>query len=284
MGTTPFDYHNNEGNHGNYQFTPLKELVNELLFEYSDSDHILKNTKRSRILHYVKDGIRKFNKQVFKDIRAIEITVPENLSIAMPHNFVDYVRISLVVEDPATNSFRLMPLDVNNNMNIADGYLQDHDAEILFDQQGGILMADASNVYNKPYKKYQFTSDPMGGYFEKDTSKLSKFGEFVVDERHGKIAFSSDLFDKEIVLEYLSDGLEFDTYGEEEIKVHKQLIPVVQEWVYYSCIKGKKNVSRSDKTAALNRFKAVKHQAKLERAKFNFLDIAKALRTSSKRL
>lgn len=276
---TPFDYHDNEDNHGNYQYIPLKELVNTLEFEFSDEDHILKNIRRSRILNSAKNGIRKFNKQTFNDVLAMEITVPENLVFALPHNFVGYVRCSIVVEDPVTNSYRLKPLDINRNMNIADGYLQDHNAEILFDEAGGILMADSTNVYAKPYKKYQFdiSSQPT-----KDTSKLSKYGEFTIDERKGKIAFSSDLYDKEIVLEYVSDGLEFDTYNEGAISIHKDLVELIKSWVFYECIKGKKNVSATAIETARRSMKTAEHQAKLDRADLNLLEISRAMRTSSK--
>lgn len=278
---TPYDYHNNEDNHGNYQYMPLKELVNTLEFEFNDEDHILKNTRRSRILNHAKNGIREYNKQTFNDILAMEITVPENLVFALPHNFVSYVRCSLVIEDPVTNSYRLKPLDINRNMNIADGYLQDHNAEILFDESGGILMADSTNVYAKPYKKYYFdtTSQPT-----KDTSKLSKYGEFTIDERKGKIAFSSDLYDKEIVLEYVSDGLEFDTYNEGEISIHKDLVKVLKEWVFYESIKGKRNVSATAIETARRRMKTAEHQAKLDRSDLNLLEISRAMRLSSKNL
>ena len=279
---TPYDYHTEEDKHGSYQYVALKAIVNDLEFEFSDDNHYLKSVKRSRILYWSKEAIRKFNKQVFDDVRAAEITVPENLTLALPHNFVDYVRVSVVVEDPATESYRLKPLNINTEMNIADGYLQDHDAEILFDEDGGILMADASNVYNKPYKKYHFDSNPIGKQFEKDTSKLSKFGEFTIDKRHGKIAFSSDLYDKEIVIEYVSDGLEFDTYNDEVIKVHKNLISLVKDWVYYALIKATR-VSQSEKKRALDRYKTELHQAKLDNANFDFIQIARVLRISSKR-
>ena len=140
-------------------------------------------------------------------------------------------------------------------------------------------MADASNVYAKPYKKYAFDtySQPT-----KDTSKLSKYGEFTIDERKGKIAFSSDMYDKEIVLEYVSDGLEFDTYNEGSISVHKDLVRVLKEWVFYESIKGKRNVSASVIETARRRLRTVEHQAKLDRADLNLLEISRAMRSSSK--
>ncbi len=276
---TPFDYHSDEANHGNYQYIPLKEIVNTLLLEFSDDDHYLKNVRRTTLLSHAKNAIRKFNKQVFNDVRAMEITVPTSLVIAMPHNYVDYVRVSVVIDDNGT--YRLKPLNINKNMNIADGYLQDHDAEILFDEDGGILMADSSNIYARPYKKYEFDNSSQRTL---DTSQLSKYGEFTIDERRGKIGFSSDLSDREIVLEYVSDGLEFDTYGEEQIRVHKDVVELIKENVYFSCISGKVNVPANEKERARRRYLTTKHEAKLDRSGLDFLEISKAMNLSSKNI
>ncbi len=122
---TPYDYHTDKALHGGYQYVPFNDIVNSFLVKKTDDDHILKNTKRTIIIDHLKDGIRKLNKQVFKDVLAVEITVPEHLSFTLPHNYVDYVRVSLVLFDEKTNAYRLKPLNLNTNMSIAEGYLQD---------------------------------------------------------------------------------------------------------------------------------------------------------------
>jgi len=280
--TTPFKYHNDEDNHGSYQYIPLKDIVNSLQIKYSDSDHLLKNIRRSKLLLYAKEGIREYNKQVFNDVHAIEITVPEKLWFALPHNFVSYVRCSIVILDETTGSYRLKPLNINNRINIAEGYLQDHDAEILFDERGYILTADALNTYNKPYKKYSIDSFTVKGDKSLDTSKFSKYGEFDIDERLGKIVFSSDLYDQEIVLEYVSDGLAYDTYAEGEIKVHKDVVPLINQYVYFNCVAGRQNVSQSEKERARRRLKTVEHNTKLVRAKFDMLEIGRTIQSKTK--
>lgn len=279
---TPYDYHSNEDNHGSYQYITLKDIVNSLQIKYSDSDHILKNIRRSKLLLYAKEGIREYNKQVFNEIYACEITVPENLSFALPHNFVSYARCSIVVLDENTNSYRLKPLNINTNISIADGYLQDHNAEILFDEEGNILTADVLNAYGKPFKKYDIEPFSISGNKSLDTSKLSRYGEFTIDERRGKIVFSSDLYDKEIVLEYVSDGLADDTYDEGVVKVHKEMVPLINEHVYFNCIVGLKNVSLSEKERARRRLRTVKHETKIARAKFSMLELGKTVLSKSK--
>lgn len=293
---TPHDYHTDITKHGSYQYVPLKDIVNDMWLNTQEDDSILKNVRRYRILNKVKDAIRKHNKQVFKDILAMEITVPDDLSFVLPHDFVDYVRVSLIVTDPVTGSFRLQPLNINNNIQTAVGYLQDNNWDILFDQDGYILKADSSNAYNKPYKRYEFNTSSYGGYFYNnnysgrsnnpplDTTKLSKYGEFQIDERRGEIVFSSDLSDKDIVMEYISDGLSFDTYAEGDISVHKDALSVVKDWAYFSLIEHNRSVPLNEKNRALARYKTSLHEAKIERSGFDLLDITRKLRLSSKTL
>lgn len=286
MSTTPFAYHDNEANHGNYQYLTLKALINEFMIPLTiDDNHLLKNTKRSVILTHAKSGIRELNQKVLNDNRTMEITVPETLYFALPHDYVKWRRVSVVVEDTTTGSLRLQPLNVNTNINVADGYLQDNDAEILFDEDGYIVLSDASNVYNQPYKKYAFTESYCGGGNPNlNTSIHSRYGEFKIDERNGKIVFSSDLADNEIVLEYRSDGLSYDTYGEDEIKIHKDAVQCLKDWISYKCLEFKGSVNRTDKYSALQRFKTTRHEAKLDRMDFNLLQLNRVMRSKSRNI
>jgi hypothetical protein len=59
----------------------------------------------------------------------------DTLDIIMPPDYVNYVRISYVNPDTG----ELMELSRNENLPIATAYLQDHNADILFDDDGYAL-------------------------------------------------------------------------------------------------------------------------------------------------
>lgn len=273
----PQDYYENQELHGGYQYTSLKTIVDNMLLEAEDDDSYIKNVKRSRIVNYAKQAIRTVTRQAANEVFAIEVTVPTSLSWVLPQDYVNYVRISVVITDKITGSYRLQPLDINRNINIATGYLQDSNFELIFDNDGNILTADSSNGYAKPYKIYNFSEDYQP---TTDASKLSKYGEFTIDEKRGTILFSSDLSEKEIVIEYVSDGLQAELL-EEEIRIHKDLRETVENWIYYSCIERKRNVPANEKQRALLRYKTTLHQAKNARADFNLLQISRVLRSRS---
>lgn len=274
----PEQYYNDQDSHGNYQYVTLKSIIDSLELEALDDDSFLKNTKRYQMIRHAKNGIKEVNKQAANDVLAIEITVPANLVFALPQDYVNYVRVSVVVIDKSTGSKRLQVLDVNNKMNISTGYLQDNNANILFDNNGYILTSDGDNAYGQPYKTYAFTE--AGGQANLDTSKLSQYGEFTIDQRRGKILFSSELGDREIVLEYVSDGLQAEI-NEEAVTVHKDIVNCIRDWAYYACIECKRNVPANEKKRALDRYKTTLHQAKLDMSDFNFQQIARVFRTKT---
>lgn len=278
MPQTPQQYFEDPDSLGNYQYVTLKEIIDEMILLSMDDGSYLKNIKRSQILLHAKNSIKK-NVRIAKDVLAVEMTVADNLTLPLPQDFVNWVRVSVVDAD-----YRLQTLNINSNLNTAIGYLQDNDAAILFDNDGQILTADSANNYAKPYKKYSFCSDPQGGYFEMDTSKLSAYGEFTIDERRGVILFSSDLRDREVVIEYLSDGLQWSTLFEQQITIHKDIEELIKEDTYYRCIKYNTNVSQSEKQRALLRFKTVRHETIINRAGIDLVQIAREVSSASKML
>lgn len=270
---TDLEYIENKEAHGAYQYVSLKTIIDNMVLESLDDDSYLKNTARFRLLQYAKQGIRELTQEAANDILAFEITVPDNLAVVVPKDYVNWVRISLVTRDPITNGFMLQPLNENRNINTAIGYLQDHKGDLLFDNKGMILTSDSSNAFAHPYKRYKVSdlgSCGQGKFL--DTSKVSKYGEFVIDERKGVILFSSDLMDKEVVIEYISDGLQAEL-SEEEVTVHKDLQQTLENWIYYACIERRRNVPANEKQRALLRYKTTLHEAKLDRLNLKLYEI-----------
>lgn len=255
---TDIAYYENEDNHGNYQYTSLKQIIDNLLMEATEEDSFIKNTKRFNLVKHAKEAIRNINATVGNEILAFEITVPLSCVVVLPPDFVNYVRVSKVLRDNDGN-YHLEPLDINYNIQTAIGYLQDHEAELLFDSDGYILTADSKNAYAQPFKSYNIPSIHSSKTFL--LNNLSKNGEFTIDKRRGTLLVNSDLADTEIVIEYLSDGLKSD---EDEITVHKNLVETIENWIYYAAIERKRNVPMNEKQRSLSRYKATLHKAKIK--------------------
>lgn len=269
----PRDYYVDEANHGSYQYISLKEIVNFFETEKLDDDSYIKNTKRTKIIRVAKDCIRDLNKNVLNQIKTFEITVPEELYIAMPHDYTSYSKIYTVKKNEKSNNYEKVPLTINENIHSSITYLQDHNHNILFDSEGQILIGDGYNVRNFHHKKNDYIPND-------DIRKIAPHGEVIFDQKMGQIYFSSNLYDKPIVLEYYTDGLNYDTYKEDQIEIHKEMFEVIRNWIYFRLIEFKRFVPQSEKQRALNRFKTTRHEAKLIASKFNLDDIIRFIRTA----
>ena len=254
MAQTASQYYSSKDNYGKYAYFSLKEILDDMAIDTLDPDHVLYNTRRSQMIKHAKAGIRILNREIKKTILAAEITIGPNLYIPLPQDYIDWVRVSVVMDD-----FRLKPLRNNTEIPTALGYLQDNDYEILFDNDGEILLADASSHFNKAYKRYEFC----------ESEKVGVYGEFVIDERRGVIGFDQGLEDKEIVIEYISDGLQLLNLKDEEITVHKMLRDCLESYIFYNCIKGRRSISSVLKRAAKLEYKSNLHKAKLDRLDFD---------------
>ena len=281
---TAAEYFGDQDSHGNYQFITLKEMVDDLLADTTDADSYLQNTKRSQLVRYLKKGIRRVNATTKKMYHAAQLTVGSDLYFPVPQNYVDWQRVS-VVDDNG----RLQPLNINHNINTSDGYLQNNEYEILFNNEGELLTTDMNNAYQNPYVKYSFAQSGYNcinqndfnqgstnsGDTTTDTSLVSMYGDFKVNDHRGTIHFSSNLEDRDIVIEYLSDGLDLENLKQEEIKFHKHLQDAVKWFAISEIISMRKSVNQYQIRSARRRFKTELHKAKIASLKFDFLTVGR---------
>ena len=120
-----------EENHGNYVYISLEDIVNNFWQNQTGDGTVLGPTKRHQILYWAKKGLQQFNFDVLKEVKAVELELNETLDVILPPDYVSYVRISWV--NPETGD--LMPMSKNTKLPLATAYLQDNDANILFDDE-----------------------------------------------------------------------------------------------------------------------------------------------------
>tara|TARA_B100002049_G_scaffold145952_1_gene108406 strand:- start:2627 stop:3442 length:816 start_codon:yes stop_codon:yes gene_type:complete len=262
---TPSEYYADDASWGNYQFITLKELVDEMLADSTDSDSYLANTKRSQIVRNLKRGIKELNRDTKKTVYAAQLTLGPKLYFALPQSYIDWVRVSVIDEHG-----RMQPLNINNKINTAAGYLQNYKHELLFDYQGQLLTTDMANAFQKPFIRHTVCTT-------NDTSLLSKFGEFKVSDDRSTIHFSSNLQGKDIVIEYLSDGLEMEKIKETEIKVNKSLTQAIRWFAISEILALRRNATQYDKTTTRNRYLKERHKALIDALNLDFNEIARVI-------
>jgi hypothetical protein len=143
---TGYQYYENDGNTpmdanwGSYQYVSLADIVNNFMLMYQGNHEIINNINRYKVLFHAKRAIQELNYDAFKEIKALELNVCDNLRFVLPPDYVNWVRISVYKNGV------LYPLSENIQVNGAKSYLQANDCSILFDQVGNILEASQSQL------------------------------------------------------------------------------------------------------------------------------------------
>lgn len=244
----PQIYYENEENHGNYVYRTLEEIVRNFIQGYTGDNTIIGSVERRTVLFWAKLGLKEFTIDALREVKAVELELGDTLDIILPPDYLSYVRVSYV--HPTTGE--LMPLMRDLKMPLATAYLQDHQANILFDNDGYILEGTTifQEINDNPVNSisvlncgvscsgcvYASSGCPNPQMFSLDTGKNYN-GRFNIDTRQGKIHFGSENASRVIMLEYISDGLEYE--NEENIKVNKLAEMALYKWINYNILSNK---------------------------------------------
>ena len=242
MALTDQQYYSSADNYGGSQFVSLKNIINNFYLFYVGDEKIINNVSRFDVVFHAKRAVQELNYDALRNVKALELELPDTLQLVLPKDFVNLVRLSWVDERG-----RLHPLMVDNNTTIAKAYLQDNNYNILFDNNGVALEGNSyiddklSQIENTAQDAASSLSDEFfGGRFGLDPSISNVNGRYNIDKAAGIIRFSSEVKGKYVVIEYITDGLDYLT--EDEIQINKLAEDYMYKQIAYEVIKHKFNV------------------------------------------
>lgn len=239
---TEQEYYNDQTLHGNYAYITLEQVVNDYLAS-RDQDDFTSKVPRFKIVYQAKRGIRELYYDVLQEIKAIELDLDDRLQVILPPDFVNYVRISIKNDDGT-----LTPLVQNKDLSISNVYLQDNTGALVFDFEGNIIQS--GEILNTPSIQNNNSDGGICSYIFSPNLNMSNVfteGSFRLDKDAGVIRFSSEVENKSVVLEYISDGIDED---ETQIRVHKFAEEALSNFIYYQLIKRNRHISQGEKDRA----------------------------------
>lgn len=235
------NYYEDPQQWGNHQYTTIKDIVNNFMFG-QDDDSMVGAVNRNRVVYHAKRVVQELYFDVLNEIISIEFDLNPTLIIPLPHDFVQYVRISWV-----DDKGKLHPLAIDNSNNLAQAYLQGDEYEYLYDDDGDILQGD--HIQDLEGSSIDLSNEVDSGYdnpylstpnYNVDRSKVFKNGSYKIDKERGIIQFSSRVADKTIVLDYISDGL-FQR-EDQDIRIHKFAEQAAYDYIFWKLIQFRRNV------------------------------------------
>jgi len=223
-GNTPSEkaYGNTtEDNYGSYAYIKLNDVINNFIVAYVGSGKLIPSCKRTDIIFHAKRAMQEFSYDTLRSINSQELTVPNSLSIIIPQDYVNYVSMSWY--DSQGIAHKIYPTKLTTNPYQTP--VQDGEGQPTQDANSNNI--EGTSVVEERWKTNFYKNDRStnvddalangpygssfgygyGGAYGLDPQYANANGWFTINDREGKFSFSSNLVDKLIVLEYISDGL-----------------------------------------------------------------------------
>jgi hypothetical protein len=274
--------------YGNYQFTSIKDIINNFIISYVGEEKIIPKAKRTDVAFHAQRGIQEFSFDILPSVKSAEIEVGPNLNFVLPKDYVNYVKLVWVdssgierVVYPAQHTSNPFPI------------LQDNNYEYLFDEQDQEIISAQSSETKKRFEST--TNSEIGNESDNITNRgfsINHFGRrygispqqaqtngvFYIDQLQGIIFFDSSFVGRIVTLKYISDGLGTD----EEMVVHKFAEEALYKYMAYAILSTRANTPEY----LVSRFKreqsAAKRNAKIRLSNIKIEEITQVMRNKSK--
>ena len=280
-------------NYGSYAYTSLNDVINGFIATYVGEHKLIGDVKRTDVIFHAKRGLQEFSYDTLKSVKSQEITIPPSLGVTIPQDYVNYVSLAYIdqlgVRHPIypANNLTSSPYEVP---------LQDEAGDYTMDNTGDLLEGTSitnarwatandrllnGNITFDDYWSYgsYLTGNPFYGQrYGNDPQNSQRNGWFNMNERDGTIAFSSNLKDRLIMLDYISDGLAYDL----DSRIPKMAEDALYAHILYSILAGRINQPeyviqrlKKDRSAKLR-------NAKIRLSNIKLSEIAQVMRGKSK--
>ena len=248
-----------EDNYGSYAYISLNDAIDNFMVGYVGDGKLIQTAKKSDILFHAKRALQEFSYDTLKSIKSAELTIPSSLTLVLPQDYVNYVKTSWI-----DNAGVKHPIYPTNNLTTSPYYTQIQDSkgiptqdnfgnniegtsitqerwhsntilENTLDNSGYIGIDDFNINYNNNGEWIGYVN--WGQLYGIDPQYSQSNGWFNLNEREGKMSFASGMINQLIVLEYISDGLAYDT----DTKVPKLAEDALYAYILHAVISTRAN-------------------------------------------
>ena len=274
-------------NYGSYQFTSIKDIINNFIISYVGEDKIISKIRRTDVAFHAQRGIQEFSFDILPSVKSQEIEVGPALNFILPKDYVNYVKMVWVdgngierIIYPAIKTSNPLPL------------LQDNNYEYLFDEQNGeIITADESVTRQRFQTRRSETQEGVevgellglnhfGRRYGLDPQHAQTNGTFYIDPISNIVYFDSNMAGRVVTLKYISDGLGTD----EEMVVHKFAEEALYKYIAYAILSTRANTQEYMVARFKREMVAAKRNAKLRLSNIKIEEITQIMRGKSKQI
>jgi hypothetical protein len=307
-------------NFGNYQYITLSDVINNFMVSQVGEGKLISKVRRSDVVFHAKRALQELSYDTLKSIKSQEIEVPASLTMILPQDYVNYVKLTwkdssgierVVYPTSKTSN----PIAIKQDSDGNYSFDIDDDTSVPVDERDDTTElinphnSDTWNAYKSATPSANNTDDTYwsagGERYGLDPQHAQVNGSFFIDKIKGLIHFSSNISGKTVILKYISDGLgqkvNCVTTGKggyergggiekticdqgAEPLLHKFAEEAAYKWIAYAVLATKANIPEY----IVGRFKkerfAETRKAKLRLSNIKLEEITQILRGKSKHI
>jgi len=288
-----------EQNYGEYAYLTLEDVVNNFMVAYVGHQKLISNVKRSDIIFHAKRCLQEFSYDTLKSIESQELTIPPSLSVVLPQDYVNYVRVSWIdqlgvqriiypANNLTTNPYET-PVQDAEGVPTQDNFGDNLEGTSLIEER---WRTANTNLINQDFNwnLYNAGADWAGygwgyggyWYWGQQYGSVPEYaqynGWFTLNAREGKMSFSSNLIGRLIVLEYISDGLAYDL----DSQVPKLAEAAIYAYINHAVLATRRNVQEYIVQRYKKEASAKLRNAKIRLSNIKLDEIVQVMRGKSK--
>jgi hypothetical protein len=212
-----------EENYGSYAYIKLNDVINNFLVAYVGTGKLIQSVERTDIIFHAKRALQELSYDTLKAVKSQELTIPHNLSVVLPQDYVNYVNFywfdnqgvkHIIMPTSLTSNPNSQPLQDGQGVPVQDNFSDNiNGTSIAEDRWANNVLGEQRNIDNiiESWEYgYGWGTPFYGQEYGMDPQHANANGYFTINDREGKISFSANLVDKLIIFEYISDGLATD--------------------------------------------------------------------------
>lgn len=290
---TDQQYYQNSANWGSYQYVTLDELVNNYMLINVGDDQLISNIRRYKALFYAKQAVKEMSFDASREAKSIEYIVGSDLKMILPHDYVNYVRLSLEING------ELLPMSESLSRISTPAYVQDANNDLTFDINGNVITGQSEldirrldqSIYSGPgaYNGCSgwcldgnwYFDGQAGGSFGLETDRANTNGTFTINKQSGIIDFANNITGQRVVLEYISDGLKVD---DSEVRIHKMAESYVYAYITWCILDSKVNIQEYIVRRAMNKKSSLLRNLKLRLSNIKAGNLLMIMRGQNKQI
>ena len=295
LKTNEQTYYADGGNHGNYRYLSLLDVINSFMAAYVGDGKICDKVMNQDVVFHATRALQELSYDTLKSVKDWEIEVPATLVMVMPVDYINYIKLTW--SDNSGTEHVIYPTHKTSNPRDIVETVRDEggfttggsNVDITSDEDSttwGKYKANTPNESENDDDEDDVYWPDLGQRYGIDPQYAQVNGSFFIDESAGKFHFSSNLSGETLILRYISDGL-ITNDNKTGLDLDSTLIPKLAEeaiykWILYGILLARKDTNGGLLAELKKQKRAETRKAKLRLSNIKIEEISQTLRGGSK--